>query len=158
MAPQRYTRVAAMSARDVREIVPLLAVVHGLATELAVSVLTRGHVAQLREHNERFVAALTARDVAEAYRTDEAFHAVFVDACGNPEVARVLRRLTPRLRRVECLGRAHLPGSRFVAQHHALISRAEAGDAPGAASAARANWMTLGASLERGFAAMESAL
>jgi hypothetical protein len=31
-----------------------------------------------------------------------------------------------------------------VAEHEALIMRAQTGDASGAASAARANWMTLG--------------
>jgi DNA-binding GntR family transcriptional regulator len=151
MAPQRFTRVAAMGVRDVREVVPLLAAVHGLATELAVPRLGHEQLDELREHNDAFVAALAASDGGAAYRADEDFHRVFVDACGNAEIPRVLVRLTPRLHRVECLCEAQLPGSRFVAQHHALISRAAAGDAPGAASATRANWMTLGAVLERPF-------
>jgi len=44
------------------------------------------------------------------------------------------------------------PGGRSAAQHEAIITRAETGDAPGAASAVRANWMTLGGVLERTFA------
>jgi hypothetical protein len=55
------------------------------------------------------------------------------------------------LRRVEHLGTCHLPGGRLVSQHQAIVTRAEMGDGPGAAGAARANWMTLGLVLERGF-------
>jgi DNA-binding GntR family transcriptional regulator len=152
MAPQRFTRVAVMGVRDVHEVVPLMAAVHGLATELAVPRLGNAEVRELRVHNEAFVKALRERAAREAYRADEAFHEVFVDTCGNPEIERVLARLTPRLHRVETLSRGDLPGGRSVAQHQALLTRAETGDAPGAASAARANWMTLGAVLERAFA------
>jgi DNA-binding GntR family transcriptional regulator len=152
MAPQRFTRVAAMSVRDVHEVVPLLAAVHGLATEVAVPRLGRVEIRDLRIHNEAYLAALRAGDAARAYREDERFHDVFVDTCGNPEVGRVLAGLTPRLHRVESLSQGSLPGRRSVAQHEALITRAETGDAPGAASAARANWMTLGLELERAFA------
>lgn len=151
MAPQRFTRVATMDVGDLHQVVPLMAAVHGLATELAVPRLGKAAVRDLRKHNEAFVAALRARDRGEAYRADATFHAVFVEACGNPEIPRVLARLGPRLRRVECLSNGDLPDRRSVAQHQALISRAETGDAPGAASAARANWMTLGTVLERAF-------
>jgi DNA-binding GntR family transcriptional regulator len=51
----------------------------------------------------------------------------------------------------EHLGEGGLPGRRSVAQHQAMVTRAEAGDAAGAGSAARANWMTLGTVLERSF-------
>ena len=47
MAAQRYTRVATLTVRDVHEVVPLLAAVHGLATELAVPRLGRTSIAAL---------------------------------------------------------------------------------------------------------------
>jgi DNA-binding GntR family transcriptional regulator len=151
-APQRFTRVATLTIRDVHEVVPVLAVVHGLATELGVPHLRPADVRELRRQNEAFVVALRERDRLAAYRADERFHQVFVDRCANPEVARVLARLAPRLHRAECLCAAGLPGGRSVAQHQAMITRAETDDAAGAASAARANWMSLGAVLERAFA------
>jgi DNA-binding GntR family transcriptional regulator len=145
MAPQRYTRVATLSVRDVHEVVPLLAAVHGLATELAVPRLERAAIAALHAANEAFAGALAHRDGTAAYRADEELHEVFVTSCGNAEIAHVLERLTPRLQAVECMCcHSQLPGGRSVAQHEALITRAETGDAAGAASAARANWMTLG--------------
>ena len=55
MAPQRYTRVATLTVRDVHEVVPLLAAVHGLATELAVPRLGRTDDRELHAANEAFV-------------------------------------------------------------------------------------------------------
>jgi DNA-binding GntR family transcriptional regulator len=151
MAPQRFTRVAPLELRDVRQVIPILAAVHGLATELAVPRIDRAAVQEMRVHNDAFMAALVASDGRAAYAADERFHAVLVDGCGNPEIGRVLARLLPRLHRVEHLGEGGLPGRRSVAQHQAMVTRAEAGDAAGAGSAARANWMTLGTVLERSF-------
>ena len=152
MEPQRFTRVAPVSAADVQDVVPLLAVVHGLATELAVPQLGDRDLWELRRANELFVAALRERDGTAAYEADERFHAIFVAVSGNPEVARVLARLEPRLHRFEHLCADGLPGRRSVAQHEAILTRAELGDAAGAAHAARANWMTLGSVFERGLA------
>jgi DNA-binding GntR family transcriptional regulator len=152
MEPQRYTRVAPVSAGDVYEIVPLLAALHGLATELAVPRLASRHIADLRERNEAFMRGLRARDARATYEADQRFHAIFVQESGNAELPRVLARLEPRLHRLECLCAEGLPGRRSVAQHEVIITRAELGDAPGAALAMRANWMTLGSVFERALA------
>lgn len=152
MAPQRYTRVAPLTRADVRDSFPVLAVIHGLATELAVPRLTGRDMAMLEQENLAFVAALRERDAGAAYAADERFHDVFVSAAENREVGRVLQRLTPRLRRLERQLPGALLGRRSVAQHEAIIARARAGEAAGAASAARENWMTLGALLDRSLA------
>lgn len=149
MAPQRYTRVAPLDAADARDAFPLLAVVHALATELAVPRLTPEDLDALRRENDAFVQALTAADGARAYAADDRFHAVFVTASCNNEVQRALARVTPRLQRLQRLHLGTLPGRRSVAQHQAIVARASAGDAAGAASAARENWLTLGALLAR---------
>ena len=58
-----------------------------------------------------------------------------VDACANAEIAHLLDRLEPRVRRLELLRPGPLPGRRSLAQHEAIIARAGTGDASGAASA-----------------------
>jgi len=153
MAAQRFTRVSAMTVLDVQEVVPLMAAMHSLATELAVPRLGAEEFRELRARNEEFFLALRKGDGGEAYRIDERFHQVFIDACGIREIGRVLARLVPRLRRVEQLGEGGLPGRRSVAQHQAMITRGQTGDAEGAAALARSNWLTLGAVLERAFVA-----
>jgi len=151
-APQRYTRVAPLRPADARHAFPVLAVLHGLATELAVPVLTDADLAALDAAGDAFMAALHTRDRAGAFLADDAFHAVFVARAGNPDIVRGLERLTPALHRVEKLASLQLPGGRSVAQHQAIVTRAAGGDAPGAAAAARANWMTMGTLAEHALA------
>jgi DNA-binding GntR family transcriptional regulator len=153
LAPQRYTKVTPLSAQDARDMLPVIATVHALATELAVPRLERDDVRRLQRESEAFWHALRAPDGPAAWAADERFHAIFVDVAGNAEIARVIRVLTPRLRRLERLGTSILPGRRAVAQHQAIVSRAASGDASGAASATRENWLALGAMIERALAA-----
>jgi DNA-binding GntR family transcriptional regulator len=149
MVPQRYTRVAPVTRREVREACGLLAVVHALATELAVPRLDHGAIAVLRQANDAFIRALREEDPPASHAADEQFHRVFVGAAAHAEVDRVLARLEPRVQRCARLLPGALPGRRSAAEHEAAIARAEAGDATGAASAVRENWRTLGALLER---------
>jgi DNA-binding GntR family transcriptional regulator len=148
-APQRYTQVSPLRAADARNVFPLLAVVHGLATELAVPDLTAEDLTALQEANERFISALRAGNRVAAFAADDRFHDVFITRANNPLLARTLAHLTPVLHRLERVSAVHLPGGRSVAQHQAIAGRAAGGDAAGAASAVRANWMTLAALVER---------
>jgi DNA-binding GntR family transcriptional regulator len=149
IAPQRYTRVCPLTAREARDTFPLVAVVHALAAELGVPRLTREDRARLRTTNDAFIAALTSRDGSAAYEADDRFHDTLVEAAANAEIERTLRHLRPRLRRLELLPHGALPGRRSVAQHEAIIARAAAGDVRGTASATRENWLELGALIER---------
>jgi DNA-binding GntR family transcriptional regulator len=149
MAPQRYTRVAPMSPREARDCFPLVATLHALATELAVPHMRRVHIERLRVENDAFLRALHKRDGPAAYAADDRFHEVFLTAAGNAQISQVVTRLTPRVHRLERLRSGALPGRRSVAQHEAIIARAAAGDAGGAGSAARENWLELGALVER---------
>jgi DNA-binding GntR family transcriptional regulator len=152
-APQRFTRVAPLLARDAQDTFPVLASLHALAAELGTPQLGRAELDRLRAANSSFLEALRRGDADLAYEADERFHRVFVDASANAEIDRVLGRLTPRLRRLERLRVGVLPGRRSLAQHEAIISRASDGDARGAASATRENWLEFGALVERSLAA-----
>jgi DNA-binding GntR family transcriptional regulator len=150
--PQRFTRVTPVHGRDARSLFPVLASVHALATELAVPLLGPGDHRRLRAENDRHHVALAAGDARAAYTADAGFHGVFVDVSANADIARVLARLAPRLRRLELLPSVTLPGRRALAQHEAIIDRARADDAGSAASAAREHWLSFGALVERSLA------
>jgi DNA-binding GntR family transcriptional regulator len=149
IAPQRHTRVSEVTVRDAHDAFPLLASVHALATELGTPRLGRDELGRLREANDAFITALGERQAHAAYDADDRFHAVFVEAAGNQDIERTLLHLLPRVRRLEILNVGPLPGRRSVAQHEAVIGRAAAGDARGAASAVRENWLELGALVAR---------
>ncbi len=147
--PQRFTRVTALTVDDAQALFPVLAVLHGLATELAVPRLEPGDLLALREANDRHIAALTARNGPAAYRADDRFHGIFVEAAVNPVVTESLLALEPRMHRLEVLHAGALPGRRALAQHEAILTRAAAGDAARAASAAREHWLSFGAVVAR---------
>jgi DNA-binding GntR family transcriptional regulator len=151
-APQRYTRVRPLDARRAHDLFPVLAVLHGLATELAVPRLQQADLKALNTANDDYVRALRRADADESYAADARFHDVFVRASGNAHVVHEVQRLAPQLRFLEHHANEQLPGRRSVAQHQAIVARAGAGDAPGAASAARANWLTLGGLVDRALA------
>lgn len=148
-APQRYTRVTPLSRDDARALFPIAAALHALAAEIAVPRMEAEDHARLRAANDAHATALARRDAAEAYRSDDAFHGVLLAAADNPEIERTLDRLVPRVRRLELLRQGALPGRRALAQHEAIIHRCRIGDAHGAASATRENWLELGALIER---------
>jgi len=148
-APQKFTRVTLIEPDDAGTLFPVLASLHALATELAVPLLARTGLERLRHENDLHIRALESGDRAASYLSDDRFHRVMFDSCGNAEIGHVLDRLEPRVRRLELLSPGPLPGRRSLAQHEAIIARAVARDGMRAASATRENWLELGAMIQR---------
>jgi DNA-binding GntR family transcriptional regulator len=148
-APQSYTRVTGLDRRAARDAFPVVAAMHALAAQLAP--LSDVLVAAMRRENDRFAEALRAGDVDEAIAADDAFHDVFVTASGNAEIARVLERLMPRVRRLERLRFGSLAGRGSVKQHAAIIEAAAAKDVQTTSERVRDNWLSLGNLIDRSF-------
>jgi len=151
-APQRYTRVTRLTQQEAADTFAVVAVIHALATELAVPRLTHYDLAALESAQDAFVLALRSADPRGAFAADNRFHQVFVARADNAQVDSVLAHLTPAIDRLERLAIRALPAGRSVAQHQAIIERAAAGNATGAGTAVRANWLTLSALVEQSLA------
>jgi DNA-binding GntR family transcriptional regulator len=141
--PGRYTIVSPLDVRSMKDAQAVTAAMHELAVREAVPVMSHEHFDAMRAANERFAAALTAGDVGSAIESDDAFHVVALDVCGNGAVRSVLDQYTPVLRRMERARFSSLTGRSSVAQHATIIALAERGDADGAAREVRLNWLTL---------------
>src|SRR3989441_9468111 len=139
--PGALTRVVPLDTQAAREAFPVVAVLHGLATRLAVEQLTERDLASLRQENERLGAALKAGDVT---RADDAFHSVLVRVSGNSEIQHVLDRLMPKVRRLEFAQFGSLTARTSVLQHQAIISACEQRLSAQAASLTEQNWLSLG--------------
>lgn len=152
MAPQRYTRVSRMTLAAAADTFAVVAVIHGLATELAVPKLTHYDLAALEAAQEAFVEGLRSARASAAFAADDRFHQIFVARADSAQVDSVLAQLTPAVHRMERLAARTLPGRQSVAQHQAILERAVAGNAEAAGTAARANWLTLGDLIEQSLA------
>ena len=71
--PGALTRIVPLDTRAAREAFPVVAVLHALATRLAVETLTEHDLASLRQANESLVAALETGDVTSAVQADDRF-------------------------------------------------------------------------------------
>ena len=141
--PGKATTVAPFDLASTISAQQVAAAMHELAARLAVPVITTAQIDAMTAANAAFALALDALDADAALDADHAFHSVFVDAGGNQLVADVLEQTTPLLHRVERMRFASFAGRESVAQHDAIIERARAGDAAGAAVLVRENWLSL---------------
>ena len=148
-SPQSYTRVTGLDRKAARDAFPVVAAMHALAAELAP--LSEIVVEAMRRENDRFAEALRAGDVDEAIAADDAFHNVFVATSANAEIARVLERVMPRVRRLERLRFGSLAGRASVKEHAAIIDAAAAKDVKKTAERVRENWLSLGNLIDRSF-------
>lgn len=145
--PGRATTVAPLDAPATLHAQQVAAAMHDLAARLAVPLVDAADIATMVAANERFAAALDANDADAALAADDAFHAVFVERSDNTMLADVLEQATPLIRRVERIRFASLAARESVDQHRAIIDRTREGDADGAATIARENWLTLSRTL-----------
>jgi DNA-binding GntR family transcriptional regulator len=149
--PQRFTRVAPLSAREARDAFTVYAALEALAASLGVPRLTRDDLETMRAANRDFADALAAAKVDAAVAADDRFHGVLVQAAANREIARSLERLLPKIRRLERARFGSLAGRRSVEQHERIITHCAAGETERAADAIRENWLTLGALIDQSF-------
>ncbi|HEX6551232.1 MAG TPA: GntR family transcriptional regulator [Ktedonobacteraceae bacterium] len=142
--PGASTRIVPLDTQAAREAFPVVAVLHALATRLAVETLTEQDLVSLRQANESLVAALEDGDVTHAIQADDHFHDVFIRASANSEIRHALNRLMPKVRRLEYAQFSSLAGHTSVLQHQAIISACEQRLSVQAASLTEQNWLNLG--------------
>jgi len=144
MLPGASTRIVPLDTQAAREAFPVVAVLHALATRLAVETLTEQDLVSLRQANESLIAALEDGDVTRAIQADDRFHDVFIRAAANSEIRLALDRLMPKVRRLEYAQFSSLAGHTSVLQHQAIITACEPMLSAQAASLTEHNWLNLG--------------
>jgi len=141
--PGKSTIVAPYDPAATANAQQVTAAMHELAARLAMPQLTEAHLDALAEANIRFSAALDAQDADAALDADDAFHAVFVEASGNPLIASILEQATPILRRIERMRFSSTEARESVAKHEAIIATARTGQTDSVAALSRENWLAL---------------
>ncbi|WP_360180267.1 GntR family transcriptional regulator [Amycolatopsis sp. NPDC024027] len=141
--PQSYTRVSDVMSRDVLDAREIVRVLHEFAVKQAAPRCRPADIAAMRAANDRFAAAIEARDVAAAVKADDELHDIPVRLAGNAAVAATLDRYTPLLRRLE---HAHFSSAlawNSVERHTKLIDALEKHDTESAVSVISTIWTEL---------------
>ena len=144
----RWTRVAYVDVDQAKRIYPLVIALEVLALGLAAPRLGDVEISKMEGANEQLSRALEEEGLAvEASEADRRFHAVFIMAADNPELASILDNLKAKLRRLEV---AYFDGcmvaDRSVVEHRQMLDALKEGDHARASKVLEANWR---GSLER---------
>jgi DNA-binding GntR family transcriptional regulator len=141
--PGKSTIVAPYDAEATANAQQVTAAMHELAARSAMPTISDAQVQEMADANIRFAAALDAQDADAALVADDEFHAVFVEASGNPMIASILEQATPLLRRIERMRFSSTDARESVAKHEAIIATAREGDTETVAALCRENWLAL---------------
>jgi DNA-binding GntR family transcriptional regulator len=137
----RHTRVSTVSQEDADLVVAPLALLHGLASELATPNVTAADLAAMDAANSRLAAAVEAGDPVGAKQADDAFHQVLLKRASNPYLLTALEPLQHQRRRLDSLYFAHTGTSEASIEAHRQIAEAiEAGDASRARELTVKHW------------------
>ncbi|MEO1225577.1 MAG: GntR family transcriptional regulator [Pseudomonadota bacterium] len=124
LTPNRGSRVAVLSDKDLREAFAVMGALEGLAGELAASNATDAQIADLLDKHAQMKAAFEQGRRPDYFELNEAIHRSIAEAAGNATLTRLQRSLDGRLRRARY--RANLSGARWA---EAMAEHAEIADA-----------------------------
>jgi DNA-binding GntR family transcriptional regulator len=125
-----FTRVAPVRPERIADAFPVVAALHGLATRLAVPALSTDDIDRMERHDAERTGALRRKDVLGAIAADDRLHGVLLQAAHNEEVARLLARVMPHIRRLDIIHFTALTERENLDDGHAeIIDACRRGDA-----------------------------
>ena len=132
--PRRGAVVTALSAQEFLSAYQLREALETLAIRLAVPRLAPAEIDALQDLVDEQVRNADEHDVKAFFRANAAFHATFVDACGNAMLQEAINRLLGQMGRYQMRSVA-LRGSlrRSIDEHTAILEAVRSGDADEAA-------------------------
>jgi DNA-binding GntR family transcriptional regulator len=130
-----------------REAFATAAGLHGAATRRAAPRLRPADFRKLRVLDAEFADALQDGRVHAAIAADDAFHRVFLDAAGDPDLAVSVELMIPRLRRMDLWLFTRESFDAGANTHGATLSALEAGDVDRAVALVEASYTDAGEAL-----------
>lgn len=140
MQPGRATQVTPVQKDDINHLLPPLASLQALATELAAPHMTDEIIAELEATNQQFANALKAKNFTEALRIDEQFHQLIIDTANNPYISQIVEMLQAHVRRLFYSEKIILRES-SIETHAKLIALYKAKQTEELASLMTDNWL-----------------
>lgn len=140
MQPGRATQVTPVQKDDINHLLPPLASLQALATELAAPHMTDEIIAELESTNQQFADALKAKNFTEALKIDEQFHQLIIDTANNPYISQIVEMLQAHVRRLFYSEKIILRES-SIETHAKLIALYKAKQTEELASLMTDNWL-----------------
>lgn len=129
LVPGRGAQVRALTARDVQDMLEVIAALEALAGRTACREATGDEIAALRTVHDEMLARYAARDRMEYFKRNQAIHAGIVRASHNATLIAHHQAIQSCLKRIRFLGHAEpAEWARAVREHEEMMDALEARD------------------------------
>ena len=121
--------VRRFTAKDVRDMLDVLAVLEAFAARLACRVATDAQIAEVRRLHDRMVDRYAVRDRLEYFKLNQAIHSAFLRLAGNAALEEAHASLQSRMKRIRYIGNEEPPKwAAALAEHEEMIRALEKRD------------------------------
>lgn len=142
MYPGKATQVTEVEKDSIKDLLPPLAVLQALSTELAIDHITRDEISALKSINQDFATALYKKDFHAALNIDEQFHQLIVDTANNTYINGIVEMLQAHVRRLFFHNSIMLSES-SIEVHNDIIESIENRDKEKASNLMKKNWLEI---------------
>ncbi|MCM3637085.1 GntR family transcriptional regulator [Sporosarcina luteola] len=140
MYPGKATQVTEVDKESINDLLPPLAAMQALSTELAAPNLDENVIKELEETNDRFAKAVQEEDYFTALKIDEDFHQIIVDQAANKYIHSIVASLQTHVRRL-FFHNSIILTEKSIDEHKDIIKLLKEGKGEKAASIMRENWL-----------------
>ncbi len=140
MYPGKATQVTEIDRESIHDLLPPLAVLQALSTELAINHLNNKVINLLEQTNKRFAEAIQLEDYFSALKIDEEFHEIIVDTAKNPYIHSIVTSLQAHVRRL-FFHNSIILTKKSIDEHTAIIELMKIGERAKASEVMKENWL-----------------
>jgi len=140
MFPGVGTQVTPINKEDILKILPPLAALQALATEIAAEVISQKTIHTLRMINNQFAEAVNNHNFHLALKLDEQFHQIIIETTDNPYILNTVSTLQSHVRRLY-FHKSIILRHDSIDEHEAILRAFDDKNKDLAASIARKNWL-----------------
>lgn len=140
MFPGVGTQVTPVNKEDILKILPPLAALQALATEIAAEVISQKTIRTLRLINTQFAEAVNNHNFHLALKLDEQFHQIIIETTDNPYILNTVSTLQSHVRRLY-FHKSIILRHESINEHEAILRAFDDNNKELAANIARENWL-----------------
>lgn len=140
MFPGVGTQVTPVNKEDILKILPPLAALQALATEIAAEVISQKTIRTLRLINNQFAEAVNNHNFHLALKLDEQFHQIIIETTDNPYILNTVSTLQSHVRRLY-FHKSIILRHESINEHEAILRAFDDNNKELAANIARENWL-----------------
>jgi DNA-binding GntR family transcriptional regulator len=140
LLPNRGSRAAKLTDKDMRDLFEVCQGLEALAGELACERITDAEIGEVAAEHAAMTLHYQEGDLIQYYRCNRAIHEAIVAAAGNPVLATLYNSVTARIRRARYVTPMTLPRwALAVREHEAILNALQRRDGVGLSHILRAH-------------------